>query len=129
MSLFSSLSKEKNWEIKYALLIEAGKQMSVLPESERSPDLRVPGCNAPTWIKIDSTSNHLSLSGYSKSHVVLGLLALVREYVSTHTLKDLQKLSPQDFAELGLSEILTPTRQNGFVHILQTIQDYARKVR
>ena len=118
MTLFDELASTEDWEIRYQLLIEAGNSLIPLTEVFRTPDYKVPGCLSPTWIKLTA----LGLDGYSKSHIVMGLIALLKEYIEKHTKEEIKLLTIKDFDLLSIDELITPTRQNGFASMIEMVK-------
>lgn len=127
MSLFQQLASSPDWETRYAMLIEAGKHMEPLSIDLRTPTNRVHSCLSPTWLHLQENQGRVNLQGYSKSHIILGLIALLQEYISTKSLEELRGLSYEDFNPLQLSELITPTRQHGFGSMVLTIQSFAQR--
>lgn len=126
MSLFRSLTELPDWEVRYQALIEAGKSLPDFPETMRIPTYKVSGCTAPTWIHLllltDST---IQVQGYSKSHIVQGLIALLAETLSKKNIDFLNQLHLEFFSPLNLQELISPTRQNGFASMIQHLQKQA----
>jgi cysteine desulfuration protein SufE len=118
MTLFDEMAVTEDWEIRYQLLIEAGNHLIPLTEVFRTDQYRVPGCLSPTWIKLTA----MGLDGYSKSHIVMGLIALLKEYIETHPKEDIKSLSLKDFSSLSIDELITPTRQNGFASMIELVK-------
>lgn len=108
------------------MLIEAGKTLPEFPQAKRISQYKVPGCTAPTWItltlKPDST---LEVQGYSKSHIVQGLVALLAETLNGKNKDFLTQLHFGYFTPLHLQELITPTRQNGFASMIEHLQKQA----
>jgi cysteine desulfuration protein SufE len=111
-----------DWELRYQLLIEAGRTLPEFADADKTEQNKIKGCFSPTWLLLTPTTRGYTLTGYSKSHIVLGLIALLAEYISTHSLQELHDLSVEDFASLAIGELITQTRQNGFVSMIQHIR-------
>ena len=79
----------EDWEDRYRYLIELGKDLPDLAESERIEDNRVKGCASQVWVvtKIDHSGGEpiLSFKGQSDAHIVKGLVALALALYSDKT--------------------------------------------
>ena len=120
--LFETLRATQDWEIRYQLLIEAGRQLAEFPDSLKTPAHKIQGCFSPTWLQLNRDQKHYSLKGYSKSHIVMGLIALLAEYIQEHSQEDVSNLTVSVFDSLSLDELITQTRQNGFTSMIEYIK-------
>ncbi|PKA02425.1 SufE family protein, partial [Leptospira ellisii] len=48
--IVSEFSECADWEERYQLLIEMGDELGSLPESAKTPERLVPGCQSRVWI-------------------------------------------------------------------------------
>ena len=65
-------------------------------------------------------------SGDSDALITKGLLALLIEGLSGLTPAEVQQIDPAFIAATGLQASLTPSRANGFLNILRTMQAQAQ---
>ena len=117
----------EDWEDRYRYLIELGKDLSDLPESERTEDNRVKGCASQVWVvtAIDRSGLEpvLSFKGQSDAHIVKGLVALTLALYSDKTAREILSIDALDlFRRLGLAEHLTPQRSNGVRSMVERIR-------
>ena len=122
MTLFEALQGTPDWETKYQILIEAGVQLPEFPESLRTTTNRITGCTAPTWLTVSYDHDRLQLQGYSKSHIVLGLIALLRESYTGLNYSEVKLKNQANFAPLAIDELITATRVNGFGTMIRIIK-------
>ena len=115
------------WEDRYRYLIELGKDLPDLSESERTEDNRVKGCASQVWVV--TTIDHsglepiLSFRGQSDAHIVKGLVALTLALYSNKTAREILSIDALDlFRRLGLAEHLTPQRSNGVRSMVERIR-------
>ena len=116
-----------DWEDRYRYLIELGKDLPDLAESERIEDNRVKGCASQVWVvtKIDHSGGEpvLSFKGQSDAHIVKGLVALTLALYSDKTAREILSIDALDlFRRLGLAEHLTPQRSNGVRSMVERIR-------
>ena len=117
----------EDWEDRYRYLIELGKDLPDLPESERTEDNRVKGCASQVWVvtAIDRSGLEpvLSFKGQSDAHIVKGLVALTLALYSDKTAREILSIDALDlFRRLGLAEHLTPQRSNGVRSMVERIR-------
>ena len=117
----------EDWEDRYRYLIELGKDLPDLSESERTEDNRVKGCASQVWVV--TTIDHsglepiLSFRGQSDAHIVKGLVALTLALYSNKTAREILSIDALDlFRRLGLAEHLTPQRSNGVRSMVERIR-------
>jgi len=116
------------WEDRYRYVIELGRTLDSLQESERTPDNKVQGCVSQVWIKTDvkvanGASPVLVFHGDSDAHIVRGLIAILFMLFSGRTAEEILECdAPAVLARLGLNEHLTPQRSNGLFAMVNRIQ-------
>jgi cysteine desulfuration protein SufE len=121
-----------DWDDRYRYVIELGRGLTPLPDSERTLTNKVQGCASQVWlaseVKPDGAAGpRIALIGDSDAHIVRGLIAILlalyggkpaREILSTDAIAL--------FERLGLREHLTPQRSNGFRSMVERIRADAR---
>ena len=122
-----------DWEDRYRYLIELGKDLPPLTESEMNEETRVKGCASQVWVitSIDRQGVEpvLNFRGQSDAHIVKGLVALTLALYSGRTAKEILELDALDlFRRIGLAEHLTPQRSNGVRSMIDRIRKDARAV-
>ncbi len=122
----------EDWEDRYRYLIELGKDLPPLEESEMNEDTRVKGCASQVWvitsINSDGVEPVLSFRGQSDAHIVKGLVALTLALYSDRSAPDILALDALDlFRRIGLAEHLTPQRSNGVRSMVERIRRDAKE--
>lgn len=115
-----------DWSERYQYLIDLGKQLTPLPEADRTDSWRVLGCQSAVWLKPAGDARALSFTAISDSAIVNGLIALVLRVYSGRSAADILATDPAFIEQIGLSGHLSPTRKNGLAAMLKKIKDYAR---
>jgi cysteine desulfuration protein SufE len=122
-----------DWEDRYRYLIELGRALAPLPESQRTDANKVRGCASQVWLASATSRNGtdalpvLQFQGDSDAHIVRGLIAVLFALFDGKTAEDILRMdAPAVFAELGLKEHLTPQRSNGFFSMVERIRNDAR---
>ncbi|MBM3636225.1 MAG: SufE family protein [Alphaproteobacteria bacterium] len=117
----------EDWEDRYRYLIELGKDLPELPESERTEDNRVKGCASQVWVvtSVDRSGSEtvLSFKGQSDAYIVKGLVAFTLALYSDKSAREILSIDALDlFRRLGLAEHLTPQRSNGVRSMVERIR-------
>lgn len=119
-----------DWEDRYMHVIDMGKSLPPLSESERSDQTKVKGCVSQVWLVTDVSSDTpptLSFRGDSDAHIVKGLVAVVLEIFSARTPQEILALNETEIlSKLGLDEHLSPQRSNGLRAMIDRIKSVAK---
>lgn len=117
----------EDWDDRYRYVIELGRQLPPMTETDRSDGNKVQGCTSQVWLAVRiegaGESAILRFSGDSDAHIVRGLVAILFAMVSGKTAKTILAADPIAlFERLGLREHLTPQRSNGFRSMVERIR-------
>ena len=120
------------WEDRYRYIIELGRTLPPLSETERTPANKVQGCASQVWIashvKNETGEPVLSFAGDSDALIVKGLIAIIFMLYSHRPASEILATDAHAvFAALGLKEHLTPQRSNGFASMVTRIKFDARQ--
>ena len=116
-----------DWEDRYRYVIELGRRLQPLPETERSPANKVQGCVSQVWLTtlIDRSagSPRLTFIGDSDAHIVRGLISILFSLYSGRTAGEIMEVdAAQRLGLLHLKEHLTPQRSNGLMAMVKRIR-------
>jgi cysteine desulfuration protein SufE len=119
----------EEWEDRYRYVIELGKALPDLPDSERTAEHKVRGCASQVWLVSqagDGADPVIQLRGDSDAHIVRGLVAIVLAIYSGKKASEIVALDALDiFRGIGLVEHLSAQRANGLRSMVKRIQDEA----
>jgi cysteine desulfuration protein SufE len=121
-----------DWDDRYRYVIELGRGLASLPESERSEANKVQGCASQVWlaskVRPDGAGGPVvSFVGDSDAHIVRGLIAILFALYSNKPAREILSTDAIAlFERLGLREHLTPQRSNGFRSMVERIRADAR---
>jgi len=117
-----------SWEDKYRFVIDLGKSLPDMNDSDRSDANLVRGCQSQVWLlaRYDADTNRLHFEIDSDAHIVRGLIAIVLaiyqdqppSFVRDHDVESI-------FGELELLQHLSPTRGNGLRAMVSRIRQEA----
>ncbi len=117
-----------DWEDKYRYLIELGDNLPLFPETSKTDDNKVDGCQSQVWMTAEKEGDTYTFHATSDAHIVRGLIAVLLTLVNGKTATEILALDiPSIFRELGLEDHLSPTRRNGFFAMTERIRQIASK--
>ena len=119
-----------DWEERISYLIELGRELPPLANSERNDATRVRGCASQVWLVSElrpGEPGKLFFRGESDAHLVRGEIALLLRVFSGRTPAEILSVDAAAlFDRLGLKQALTPQRSNGLFSMIARIQNAAR---
>ena len=111
-----------SWMDKYQYLIDLGKELEPLEETEKIEANLVRGCQSQVWMVVDGTSDRMRIRANSDAAIVSGLIALVVRLYSDASAKEVAITEPEFVKTIGLSQHLSPTRANGLASMFQRLK-------
>jgi cysteine desulfuration protein SufE len=121
-----------DWDDRYRYVIELGRGLAALPESERTETNKVQGCASQVWLASKTRPDGaggpvISFVGDSDAHIVRGLIAILFALYSGKPAREILSTDAiAVFERLGLREHLTPQRSNGFRSMVERMRADAR---
>ncbi len=116
------------WDDRYRYLIELGRTLPPLADSDHTEANKVRGCASQVWlvthVKPDGAAGPvLQFEGDSDAHIVRGLIAILFALYSGKGARDILATDALAlFEKLGLRENLTPQRSNGLRSMVERIR-------
>jgi cysteine desulfuration protein SufE len=124
--LESEFALFSDWEDRFAYLIDLGRALAPLAESERTDATKVRGCASQVWLVSEMRDGVLHFRGESDAHLVKGLIAVLLRVFSGRAPQDILSVDPKALAaRLGLADALTAQRSNGLFSMLTRIRQIA----
>lgn len=111
--IFSPLDAEG----KYRALIDLGRKLDSYPDSLKTPDRIVKGCQSTLYLSARFEDGKLHFSASCDALISAGLAALLLLAYSGETPESILKSPPAFLAELGIADSLSPNRSNGLYQI------------
>ena len=113
-----------DWEERYRYVIELGKELAPLSETERSDANKVRGCASQVWLVTEPQADgSVRFRGDSDAHIVRGLIALLlRLYSGRRPSEILAFDAKAAFDTLGLAGALSAQRSNGLASMVARIR-------
>ena len=111
---------------RYEYVLWLAKKLDPLPQDQQTDDIKVRGCVSQVFVRGDLSNGVMHWKGDSDALITKGLLALLIQGLNGLTPREVQAIDPAFNAATGLQASLTPSRANGFLNILKTMQNQAR---
>jgi cysteine desulfuration protein SufE len=123
----------EEWDDRYRYVIELGRTLAPMPESEHSAANKVQGCASQVWLarkieRNEADEPRLKYLGDSDAHIVRGLIAILLTLYSGRSPREILATDAiAVFDEFGFREHLTPQRSNGLRAMVERIRSDARE--
>ena len=119
------------WEDRYRYVIELGKALPDLPDSDKTADNKVRGCASQVWMVSEpgpGADPVITIRGDSDAHIVRGLVAIVLAIYSGKRASEIASLDALEiFRSIGMIEHLSAQRANGLRSMVNRIQSEAAR--
>ena len=119
---FSALD---DWMDRYQMLVDYGKELAPLPESEHTQQNLIEGCQSQVWFTAKMDNGNIIFLGDSDAILVKGIVSLLIRVLSNHTPKEIVDADLYFIDKIQLREHLSPTRNNGILAMLKQMKLYA----
>ena len=124
--IIEEFSQFDDWMDRYSLLIEYGNGLAPFPESEKTEQNLIDGCQSRVWFTCTYQDGRITYNGESDAILVKGIIAIVLMIYNDKSPEEIKNVDVQEiFAKLGLEENLTPSRRNGMMSMVEKIRQYA----
>ena len=127
-AIISDFSLFDNWLDKYQYLIDLGKRLLPLEETEKTDDHLLHGCQSRVWLLIEGGADELIIRANSDAAIVSGLIALLIRVYSGASAMQIIDSQPEFITAIGLQQHLSPTRANGLHAMLGAIHRSAQSL-
>ncbi len=112
---------------KYEFIIDLGKKISDFDASLQVDKNLVYGCTSQVWLVTEVKDGKYYFKGTSDALIVKGLVYIATEIFSGLSKDELRAVDFNIINELGLTEIITPTRQSGVAGMMKKIKELANE--
>ena len=125
-ALISDFKRFSDWEERYKHLIDLGKKMAAMDETNRIPANIVKGCQSQVWLHADlNDDGTISFQADSDASIVKGIIALLVGVYSGSTPDEILTTKPTFLEDIGLREHLSMSRANGLNSMMKQISFFA----
>ena len=114
-----------NWIDKYEYLIDLGKSLPKLEESEKTIENIITGCQSQVWLNAKKVDNTIIFTADSDAIMTKGIIAILIRVLSHQKPNDIINAKLDFIKTIGLNEQLSQTRANGLTSMIKKIKIYA----
>ena len=101
------------WLDKYEYLIELGKSLKSYPETDKTDDRLIKGCQSRVWLDYKIEDGRIWFNADSDAIITKGIISLLIRIYSGRTPEEIMSSDFSIVDRIGLKENLSPTRANG----------------
>lgn len=125
-AVIEEFAEIEDWMDRYQLLIDLGQEQIPLPDSDKTADNLIDGCQSRVWLTCHREDDGtLTFRAESDALIVKGIIALLIRVVSGHTPEEILDADLHFVHDIGLTEHLSPTRSNGLLAMIKQMRYYA----
>ena len=123
--IIEEFSKHTDWFDKYEYLIQQGKTLSPIKETEKVERNLIPGCQPQAWLTAEMNNKNIVFLGDSDSLLIKGMISLLTQALNNNQPEDMLNTDLYFIEKIGLSSHLSPSRVNGLMSIIKQMKSYA----
>lgn len=126
-AVIGEFSMYDEWLDKYEYLIELGKNLGEYPQSAKTDDKLIKGCQSRVWLDYYIQDGKVFFQADSDAIITKGIISLL---ISIYSGRTPFEIASSDFSvveKIGLKENLSPTRANGLVSMIAKIRQVAQE--
>jgi cysteine desulfuration protein SufE len=106
-------------------IIELGRKLPPLADKFKIDSFKIHGCASNLWLVPKFEKSTMLLSADADAFITRGTAYMVLDILNGQRYASLKKIKREDFAPLGMAELLSVQRQNGLGLLITTIKRYA----
>ncbi len=115
-----------DWEDRYRMVIELGKDMEPLPDALKVPATKVEGCASQVWLHPQIADGVVQFDGESDAMIVNGLIAVLRKLYNGLPPAEVTAIDARaELGRLGLNDHISAQRSNGLRAMIERLQGFA----
>lgn len=120
---FSMLDGDMEMMIGY--LMELGEKLPEMPESLKTEDNIVKGCQSKVWLTADENEGKLHFQADSNTAITKGLVSLLVSILNNGKIDDVLNADLYFVHKIGMNRFIGTQRSNGFLSMIKQIKMYA----
>ncbi len=127
--IISEFSMFDDWLDKYEYIIDLGKSLDSFPESSKTDEKLIKGCQSRVWLDWKTEDGKLYFQADSDAIITRGIISLLIRIYSGRTPEEILASDFSVVEKIGLKQNLSPTRANGLLSMIDTIRSAAEAAR
>ena len=123
--LIKEFNQFDDWMDKYNYLIEMGRSVPLIDDTEKTDSNLITGCQSRVWLSSEYKDGLIFFTADSDAVITKGIAYLLIRVFSGHTPDEIVNAETTFLDKIGLKEHLSPTRSNGLLSMVKQIKLYA----
>ena len=123
--IIDEFSMFDDWMQRYEYMIELGKEIPLISDSNKTEDKLIKGCQSKVWLDAKLNNDKLIFTADSDAIITKGIIAILLRVFSNQTPENILAANTNFIDEIGLKDHLSPTRANGLVSMIKQLKIYA----
>lgn len=120
---FSLLDGDMEMTVFY--IMELGQKLPEMPESEKTEQNIVKGCQSKVWLAASLNGNKVYFRADSNTAITKGLVSLLTRIFNGQTPEDILKADLYFMNRIGMDRFIGTQRSNGFAAMIKQMKLYA----
>lgn len=123
ISEFEILGDDKESTIFY--IMELGGNLKPFPESERTEENIIKGCQSKVWLIADEKDGKVQFQADSNTDITKGLISLLIRVLDNRRPEEILKADLDFIQKIGMGGIIGSQRSNGLAAMIKQMKLYA----
>jgi len=123
--IINEFNQFDDWMDKYNYLIEMGRSVPLIDETQKTDANLIIGCQSRVWLSSEYKDGLIYFTADSDAVITKGIAFLLIRVFSGHTPTEIVEAETNFLDQIGLKEHLSPTRSNGLLSMVKQIKLYA----
>lgn len=124
--LVQKFQSYSDWEDRYRLIIQMGKELPALPDEEKLSDHLIKGCQSQVWLVArQNEEGVVHFEADSDALMAKGIISILLKIYSEAYPDEILNFEESFLKEIDLLDNLTPSRANGLYSMVKQIKFYA----
>jgi len=111
---------------KIEYVLDLGKNQVPLGEGEKNEMSFIHGCSSNAWLIAEYNEPTIIFRGEGDSMMAKGMMTILLDIFNNHTPEEILAFDPTLLHTMGITELLSPVRQQGLEAFLNVIYHHAQ---
>ncbi len=120
--IIDEFSMYDDWMDKYEYIIELGRELPAIAESNKTDDKLIDGCQSRVWLDTAIVDGKMRFNADSDAIITKGIIGLLIRVLDNESPEEIAKADLHFINEIGLHEHLSPTRSNGLANMVKRMK-------
>jgi cysteine desulfuration protein SufE len=121
-AIIDEFSMFEDWMEKYEYIIELGKDLPLLRDTEKSDSMLIEGCQSRVWLKSILKDTKMSFEADSDAIITKGIISLLIRVLNNESPQNIASANLFFINSIGLKDHLSPTRANGLLSMVNRMK-------